>query len=183
MAHSTDTAPPPSARAPAPAPRRATCTSSPVVASSSSSRSGRFNSARAISARRCWPPDSAATRTPALSARSTSASTSVLRSRAARPVDPVQRRVIGQVLRHGQIGVERPGLEHHPKPGQRLARGAAQIMAGHLDGAAGIVVKPGDQRKQRGLACTVHPEKCHESPARHRQADIVAALEPCRKHG
>ncbi len=39
---------------------------------------------------------------------------------AARPPIPVQRRVIAQVLAQRQVEVQRPALEHHPDPRQRL---------------------------------------------------------------
>ena len=83
---------------------------------------GRCSSARAISARRCWPPESLATRLRSRSATPTCAATSAARVRASARGQAVQRGMIGEVLRHRQVGVERPALEDDAHLRQRRAR-------------------------------------------------------------
>ena len=152
--------------------------SRPAVASSRSRSSGRCRSARAISARRCWPPESAFAFTAARSARPTSASTSAIRARAVPPADPVQRRVVGEVLPEREVAVERPALEHHADAGERLAGLAARVETRDLDPAGGAVVEPGDEREERGLAGAVDAEEGGEGAARHGEAHVAERLEP-----
>jgi hypothetical protein len=59
------------------------------------------------------------------------------------PGDAMQGGVIGQVLRHRQIGIQRARLKHHAQPRQGRAGRAAQVMAGDADMARAYCRKAG----------------------------------------
>ena len=64
-----------------------------------------------------------------------------------------------------------------PDLGQRRPGRAAQVVAADLDPARDVVVEPGDQREERGLAGAVDPEQRDELALRHRQRDVVERLQ------
>ena len=97
-------------------------TSSPTVASSSSSSGGRCSRARAISMRRIWPPD----RLRALSCRrpliSTVSQHGIDAPARLGGADAVQRGMVGEVLVDAEVEIERARLEDDAEAPQRLAR-------------------------------------------------------------
>ncbi len=126
--------------------------SSPTVGSSRSKRSGAWISARAISIRRDWPPDSV---------RILSSRRSARPMRVKERVDPLQRRLAGdaveggvveQVLAHRQVGVEGAGLEHHAEAGERLRRLPIQVVPEQRDPSGLAGIEPRHHREQGGLA-------------------------------
>ena len=163
---------------------RRACTSRPAVASSSSSRRGPVQQragdlgAALLAAGQPRDPAAHAARR-GRPARATSAA----RVRASARGQAVQRRVVGEVLRDRQVGVERPALEHHAHLGERRPGRAAQVVAEDLDAAGDVVVEPGDQREQRGLAGAVHPEQRHELARAPRSATRRRAPSPARRRG
>ena len=87
--------------------------------------------------------------------------------------EAVQRRVIAQVLRDGQVEIERARLEDHAKASQRLAGIAVDVEAEHADLSAARREKARHEGKQGGLAGAVEAEKRRASPATDREAHIV----------
>src|SRR5690606_190665 len=93
------------------------------------------------------------------------------------PPEPVQRRVVAEILPQRQVAVERLALEDDPEPRQRLPRQATRIEARHLDPARGAVVEPGDEREERRLAGAVDAEQRRERTALDREAHVAQRLE------
>ncbi len=93
------------------------------------------------------------------------------------PANPVQCRMIGEILQQRQIGVEAAALEHDAKLAQSRRRVAAYVVADDADLAADIVVEARCQSKQRRLAGAVRPEQRHEAAARHGERDIGERLD------
>ncbi len=90
--------------------------------------------------------------------------------------DPVQGGVIQQVVDDRQIEVERARLEHHAQAAQRFARLARDAMTQHVDRSLLRVVKPCDEREQRGLAGAIQAQQRSEARLRHGEADILQRL-------
>ena len=88
-------------------------------------------------------------------------------------IGTVVRGVVEQVLRDGEIEIERARLKDHAETAQRLRRFARDIEAEHGDRAALCGVEPRDEREQRRLAGAVEPKQHGESPLLHVEADIV----------
>ena len=132
-------------------------TSSPTVGSSSTSRRGRCSSARAISTRRIWPPDSLR----AVVARAVRQFH--LRQHGSRARAPRLARRRCRAGPRGTAGSPSPrGRDRACAPGTPRRAGAAPRPApiarewpSTLDAARVRVEQPGDQREQRGLARAV----------------------------
>src|SRR5262245_36592062 len=90
--------------------------------------------------------------------------------------DAVQRGMVGQVLDHRQIEIERAGLEHHADQAQRLARRAFDVVPEDADATALHAVEAGHQREQRALARAVEAEQHREGRGRDRKAHVVERL-------
>jgi hypothetical protein len=93
------------------------------------------------------------------------------------PADPLQGRVIGEVLQHAQIVIEAAALEYDTKLLQRRGRVPAHVVAENADLAADVVVETGHQGKQCRLAGAVRPEQHDEGSARHRERDVGQRLD------
>ena len=68
---------------------------------------------------------------------------------------PVQRGVVGEVLAHAQIQIQRALLKHHAELAQRRARVLADRQTVEQDVALLQGIKPAEQGNQRRLARTV----------------------------
>ena len=145
-------------------------TSSPTVASSSSSSRGRCSSARAISSRRIWPPERSRTLLPARSARpmrvehlaAAQAAPRAWRCRAGR------RDRAGSASPRGRDRACAAGTRRRAGAALRLARvpmsWPKMPIAAVLDAE-----QPRHQREQRALAGAVQPEQRRKTaPARRR---------------
>ena len=87
--------------------------------------------------------------------------------------DPLQPGGIEQVLHDRQFEIDGALLEHHPEPAQRLRGPVADLDAEDPDGAGAVVVEPGDQAEQRGLAGAVLAEQHREAAGRDLETDVV----------
>lgn len=74
----------------------------------------------------------------------------------------MQRRMIGEVLHHGQIEIERTGLKDDAEPAQRFARRSPDIIAEDTNSPLPGGIEVGYQRKQRALAGAVQSQKNRE---------------------
>ena len=92
-----------------------------------------------------------------------------MRARASAPASRASG-VVGEVLAHRQVGVERAGLEHDAELGERQRRRAVEIVPEDADAPLRLRVEPGDEREQGGLAGAVGPEQRHEAALRHGRA-------------
>ena len=157
--------------------------SSPTVGSSSSSSAGSWISARASSTRRRWPPDSSARPVaPAVGEADALQFGGDARARR-RGGHAVQRRVVEQVLLHGQVEIERRLLEHHAHAGPAPPRAVARMSwpnTAMLPLRA--VEQAGDQREQRRLAGAVQPEQ-HGEIARRARGKLTSCSTLPRAEG
>src|SRR5215813_6166275 len=92
--------------------------------------------------------------------------------------DTVQGSMIGQVLDHGEIEVERPLLEHHADHAQSLARCTSDIAAENPDATPLDGVETRDQREQCALSSSVEAEQNGESRWRDGESHVVERLTP-----
>src|ERR1700757_3413767 len=92
--------------------------------------------------------------------------------------DAVQSCVIGQVLDHGEIEVERTLLEHDADHAQSLARGMSDIAAENPDMSALNGVEARDQREQCTLSSSVEAEQDGERRWRDGERHVVERLPP-----
>src|SRR5207244_13057130 len=81
--------------------------------------------------------------------------------------DSVKGCMVGQVLDHGEIEVERTLLEHDADHAQSLARGMFDIAAENPDMTALNGVEARDQREQCALSSSVEAEQDRERRWRH----------------
>ena len=79
-------------------------------------------------------------------------------ARLARP-DPMQRRVIDEILLDREVEVERARLEHDADQPQRRARRGGNVVAEDADGTALDGIEARDEGKQRALAGAVEAEE------------------------
>lgn len=84
--------------------------------------------------------------------------------------------MIAQVLGKRQIRIERSALEHHAQALQCQRRLTSDIEAKNSDLARNVIVKTGDERKQRRLARPIQPEQYREDARRHLQRDVIERL-------
>ena len=92
--------------------------------------------------------------------------------------DAVQGCMIGQVLDHGEIEVERTLLEHDADHAQSLARGMSDIVAENPDMTALNGVEARDQREQCALSSPVEAEQNDERRRRNGEGHVVERLPP-----
>src|SRR3954447_369742 len=88
------------------------------------------------------------------------------------PADPMQARVVEQVLHDGQIEIESARLEDNAEPAQRLRRFARDIETEHGNRAMLRRVEPGHQREQRRFAGAVQSEQHGEGAPGDIEADV-----------
>ncbi len=81
-----------------------------------------------------------------------------------------------QVLRDGEIEIQRGLLKHHAKKAQSCQRVAFGIVAIDGDFAETGAVEPGDQGKQRGFPCAVETEQNRKIARLHGEGYIVQYL-------
>ena len=84
------------------------------------------------------------------------------------PVDEA----VADVLRHGQVGEQRVGLEDDAEVALRR-RQMRHVAAGDLDAAGVLRLEPGDHAQQRGLAAARGAEEADELALLHLQRDVV----------
>ena len=89
------------------------------------------------------------------------------------PWHAVQGGVVGEVLLHREVEVQRALLEHHAQLAQRLARGVAQAVAEDADIALLQVVQASEQGDQRGFAGAVGAEQGAEAAGRQFEGQLV----------
>src|SRR5262249_1617389 len=90
--------------------------------------------------------------------------------------DTVQGSMIGQVLDHGEIEVERPLLEHNADHAQSLARCMSDIAAENPDATPLDGVETRDQREQCALSSSVEAEQNGKSRWRNGKRHVVESL-------
>ncbi|OWK40120.1 hypothetical protein PSOLE_37780 [Pseudomonas oleovorans subsp. oleovorans] len=88
----------------------------------------------------------------------------------------MQRGMIGEVLLHREVEIQRALLEHHAELTQRLAWLLAQAVAEDADIALLQVVQAGEQGDQRGLAGAVGAEQGTEAAWRQIEGQVVERL-------
>jgi hypothetical protein len=86
--------------------------------------------------------------------------------------------VIGQVLDHGEIEVERTLLEHDADHAQSVTRGMSDIAAENPDMTALNGVEARDQREQCTLSSSVEAEQDGERRWRNGERHVVERLPP-----
>src|SRR5690606_37321579 len=82
------------------------------------------------------------------------------------PADPVQGRMIGEILIDTEVEVQRTGLEHNSETTKRLARLPCDVMPEDADRAMPGIVEMADQGKQRCLSGTIEAEQDREAALR-----------------
>ena len=95
----------------------------------------------------------------------------------------VQGRVIGQVLQHRQIKVERPRLENDAQSSQRFAGSAVYIETANAQRALLGCIKPGDKTKQCCFAGAIEAKKDSKSWQASRERRHCRVLCACRSYG
>ncbi len=90
--------------------------------------------------------------------------------------DAVQRRMIGEVLHHRQIEVERAQLEHHAKPAQGGPGCPRYVVTKDTNLPVLRREEPRDQGEKRALPRTVEPEQDDKGRRRNREAHIGKGL-------
>ena len=88
--------------------------------------------------------------------------------------------MIGEVLHHRQIEVERAQLEHHAKPAQGGAGCLRDVVTKDTDLPVLRRKEPRDQREKRALPGTIEPEQDDKGRRRNREAHIDKG--PARIH-
>src|SRR5215831_2283890 len=92
--------------------------------------------------------------------------------------DAVQRGVVGQILNHGEIEVERALLEYDADHAQSLARRMCDVAAENPDMTALDGVEARDQREQCALSSSVEAEQNGEGGWRDGEGHVVERLTP-----
>src|SRR5215471_1280080 len=92
--------------------------------------------------------------------------------------DAVQGGVVGQILNHGEIEVERALLEYDADHAQSLARRMSDVAAENPDMTALDRVEARDQREQRALSGSVEAEQNGEGGWRDGEGHVVERLTP-----
>src|ERR1700730_16914547 len=91
-------------------------------------------------------------------------------------VDPVQGRVIHQVLRDGEINVESARLEYNADHTQCFTRLARDVMAENPDPAMLNCVETRGEREQGALSCAVESEENEECGRWNRERNVDKRL-------
>src|SRR5262245_32129284 len=92
--------------------------------------------------------------------------------------DAVQGGMVGQILDHGEIEVERALLEYDADRAQSLARRMSDVVAENPDVAALDGVETRDQREQCTLSSSIEAEQDGEGRWRDGEGDVVERLTP-----
>src|SRR5262245_19016989 len=92
--------------------------------------------------------------------------------------DAVQGCMVGQILDHGEIEIERALLEYDADHAQSLARRMSDVVAENPDVAALDGVETRDQREQCTLSSSIEAEQDGEGRWRDGEGDVVERLTP-----
>src|SRR4051812_28630075 len=90
--------------------------------------------------------------------------------------DAVQCRVVGEVLQHRQVEIERTRLEYDAKQPQRLTGLTHHIMTEQTDASGLDREQAGHQRKQRALSGPVQPKERDKPPGTDRHRYVIQGL-------
>src|SRR4051812_41632945 len=90
--------------------------------------------------------------------------------------DPVQRRVVAQVLHDREIEIERPRLEYDAELAQRSAGLAFHIMAEYADATRENRIEPRDQGEERAFPRTIEAEQSHKRSGLNGERHIIERL-------